>query len=127
MPGSISRTTGTNTQPASGAAIPPRFNSGDLTKVWNGGPAISIGASGMGVKQVQNALNDAGQNVGVADGAFGPKTEGALKAFQKSANIAVTGKIDKATLAALTRKLDGARPAPANTAITNERFMSNPQ
>src|SRR5687767_11155139 len=112
MPQSISRTTGSNPIIA---PVPSRFSSADLTKVWNGGSPISIGASGLGVKQVQNALNDAGHGVGLADGAFGPKTEAALKAFQQAAKIAVTGKIDRATLAALSRKLDGsAQPPPSN-------------
>jgi peptidoglycan hydrolase-like protein with peptidoglycan-binding domain len=124
MPQSIGRTNGTtHPTPAAGAGIPQRFNSQDLAKVWNGGTAISIGASGMGVKQAQQALNDAG----VADGAFGPKTEAALKAFQKSASLPQTGKIDKPTLQALTAKLDGNRPAPSNAALTNARFTGNAQ
>lgn len=128
MPGSISRNNGT-TQTSSGATppVPSRFNSQDLTKVWNGGPAITIGASGLGVKQAQTALNDAGVSVGVADGAFGPKTQAALKLFQKGMSLPQTGKLDKATLVALTTKVDGNRPAPVNSALNNDRFKGNPQ
>lgn len=126
MPQSISRIGGATATTTSNP-IPARFDAADLKKVWNGGSPLSIGASGMGVMQVQAALNDVGFSVGAADGAFGPKTEGALKGFQKAAGLAVSGKIDKATLSALGRKLgDGGQPKPAG-ALTNGRFVGNGQ
>ena len=42
------------------------------------------GSRGDRVKTVQKALNDAGFPCGPADGRFGPKTEGAVKAFQQA-------------------------------------------
>lgn len=127
MPSSIGRTGGTTNTPATTSnTLSPRFDAADLKKVWSGGTAISIGASGMGVQQVQTALNDVGFSVGKADGAYGPKTEAALKGFQKAANLPQTGKIDKPTLAALSRKLDGSGPKPSG-ALTNGRFVGNAQ
>ncbi|MFL5319395.1 MAG: peptidoglycan-binding protein [Myxococcaceae bacterium] len=126
MPQSISRTGGA-TAPTTSPSIPARFDAADLKKIWNGGTAISIGASGMGVQQIQSALNDVGYPVGTADGAFGPKTEGALKGFQKSQNLPQTGKIDKATINALGIKLGGPSPKPTGGALTNNRFVGNAQ
>ena len=55
-------------------------------------PAGSIkkGLSGNGVKWLQYELAEAGYNVKI-DGVFGPKTEDALKDFQKVCRIAIDG------------------------------------
>jgi peptidoglycan hydrolase-like protein with peptidoglycan-binding domain len=52
------------------------------------------------VKSAQQALNKHGAQL-VADGKMGPKTRAALKDFQKSNNLKVTGKLDSATQKAL--------------------------
>lgn len=54
------------------------------------------------VKNVQQALNKNGANVAV-DGKMGPKTKAALKSFQQGHGLKATGKLDKATKAALSR------------------------
>ena len=54
------------------------------------------------VKRLQQLLFDASQNI-VVDGMFGPSTESAVKAFQKSAGLVVDGSAGPATLAALER------------------------
>ena len=53
------------------------------------------------VKAVQQALNDAGYDCGVADGLAGKKTEEAIKAFEQDNGLAVDSVIDDALLAAL--------------------------
>ena len=52
------------------------------------------------VKSAQEALNKNGANLAV-DGKYGPKTRAAVKSFQQGHGLKVTGKLDKATLAAL--------------------------
>jgi peptidoglycan hydrolase-like protein with peptidoglycan-binding domain len=59
---------------------------------------FKVGSKGEAVKKVQELLN---LN---ADGAFGPGTEKAVKAFQKKSSLPVTGIVDQATLKALTAK-----------------------
>ena len=51
--------------------------------------------------RAQKALTARGYRPGVADGLWGPKTRKALKAFQKDAQLAVTGKLDGKTQALL--------------------------
>jgi peptidoglycan hydrolase-like protein with peptidoglycan-binding domain len=52
------------------------------------------------VEHIQTALNHQGAHLEV-DGTMGPKTVAALKTFQKSHHLKVTGKADAATLKAL--------------------------
>ncbi|HKO95376.1 MAG TPA: YCF48-related protein [Pyrinomonadaceae bacterium] len=53
------------------------------------------------VRRAQQALNAAGYNVGVPDGRSGTKTVAALKKFQATRSLTITGKFDDATLAEL--------------------------
>jgi murein DD-endopeptidase MepM/ murein hydrolase activator NlpD len=63
---------------------------------------LKAGALGNTVKQLQQAMLDAGITVrGGADGIFGPATASALQQFQTSQGLPATGKVDKATAAAL--------------------------
>ena len=58
-------------------------------------PTLKVGSKGASVKIVQ-------KKIGVTpDGAFGPKTEAALKAYQKKHGIPATGVVDAATWAKL--------------------------
>ena len=52
------------------------------------------------VERLQTALNANGATLTV-DGKMGPKTRAALEAFQKAHGLKVTGRPDKATIAAL--------------------------
>jgi peptidoglycan hydrolase-like protein with peptidoglycan-binding domain len=55
-------------------------------------------AAGQGnVKQVQEALKDKGFDPGAIDGVMGQKTQEALKSFQQSKNLKVTGRLDSET------------------------------
>jgi peptidoglycan hydrolase-like protein with peptidoglycan-binding domain len=63
---------------------------------------LSRGARGEAVKSVQQALVNQGLAVtGGVDGIFGPGTESALKSFQSSNGLAVTGAVDDGTALAL--------------------------
>lgn len=56
------------------------------------------------VKQVQQALNDAGYNCGTPDGAAGKNTKKAISDFQVASGSEATGEIDDALLVALGLK-----------------------
>ncbi len=53
------------------------------------------------VKDVQNALKNAGYDPGKIDGHMGKQTSEAIKAFQKANNLTVNGKANKKTWALL--------------------------
>ena len=63
------------------------------------------------VKQVQQALNDAGYNCGTPDGMAGKKTHTAISDFQAANGLSVTGEIDEALLTALGIDFDRDEPA----------------
>lgn len=53
------------------------------------------------VKSVQTALNAKGYDAGPADGALGPRTRGAIRAYQIASGMTATGAIDQALLTSL--------------------------
>jgi putative chitinase len=59
------------------------------------------GNSGAAVAQLQQRLKDLGFDIGVIDGVFGPGTEAAVIAFQKSQQLGADGVAGPQTLAAL--------------------------
>ncbi|MFP2903979.1 peptidoglycan-binding domain-containing protein [Pyxidicoccus sp. 3LFB2] len=65
-------------------------------------PTLKRGASGPSVKALQQALAAAGFSPGAADGQFGPKTEAAVKAFQKAKGLVADGIVGPKTRASLT-------------------------
>jgi peptidoglycan hydrolase-like protein with peptidoglycan-binding domain len=62
---------------------------------------LSEGSSGPQVKAAQYLLNEHGFDAGTADGAFGPNTEGAVRAFQQSRSLSVDGVVGRKTWTAL--------------------------
>lgn len=50
------------------------------------------------IRQAQAALNQKGFNAGPQDGIWGPETESAVRSFQKSRGIEVTGRLDERTM-----------------------------
>ena len=64
-------------------------------------PLIKKGAKGDAVTLLQHLLNDHGFSVGAVDGDFGPKTEKALKDYQKSVHLAEDGQAGRDTWTAL--------------------------
>lgn len=61
------------------------------------------GSQSMTVLEAQNKLNELGFSVGKPDGNMGPKTKSQLSRFQQSRKIPVTGTLDPATIAELSR------------------------
>ena len=53
------------------------------------------------VKAAQQALKDKGHDPGTVDGRMGPKTEAALREFQKAQGMESTGELDNKTTDAL--------------------------
>ena len=64
----------------------------------------SQSASSDEVRQAQKKLNDLGYQTGQPDGVFGPRTQEALRNFQKAKNIEATGRLDEKTTSALGLK-----------------------
>ncbi|VVB68922.1 Putative peptidoglycan binding domain protein [uncultured archaeon] len=63
---------------------------------------LAVGSTGPLVKTLQSTLNSAGANPALnVDGIFGPKTETAVKAFQKSHGLAQDGIVGPITWKAL--------------------------
>jgi Putative peptidoglycan binding domain len=54
-----------------------------------------------GVRRIQEALDQAGHDVGPIDGQWGPQTESALREFQEAQGMEATGEPDEETLTAL--------------------------
>lgn len=79
-------------------------------------PVLRKGDRGQAVRELQDMLKRLGHNPGPIDGVFGPKTEAAVKAFQKAARIAVDGVVGPVTWSKLDAALAAQRaqtqPAP---------------
>ena len=63
-------------------------------------PTLKKGAKGPDVSHLQDRLNAHGAGVGV-DGAFGPRTDAAVRSFQQAHGLAVDGIVGRNTWAAL--------------------------
>ena len=65
-------------------------------------PGAKSGNVRMTLKQAQQRLNELGFDVGTPDGAAGPRTQNALRTFQKDQGLPVTGRLDQATMRQLS-------------------------
>src|SRR5262249_50886124 len=72
------------------------------------------------IRQIQQALDKNGQQVGRVDGRWGPKTSDALKQFQQSKGIQTNGQLDQQTLSSVST----ARSSPSITRITLRRLSN---
>lgn len=99
--GSVGSSTDTQTQ---------RDQSGRMGSSRRGAGHMAAGThmSKDKVKEVQAALKNKGMDPGPEDGMMGPKTQAALREFQKSNNLQVTGRIDEKTASALGVEMAGA-------------------
>lgn len=91
----------------------------EIDAVGRGEKEIAKGARGPGVRGLQDALIVLGKlpRSPGADGIFGSGTERALMTFQREAGLPASGRLDRATLEALDRKLTNnpaGRAAPAD-------------
>lgn len=67
-------------------------------------PAPAAGTPAVtNLKQAQERLGQLGYDAGVADGKIGAKTTAALRLFQKDHNLPETGRLDQATMKALSQ------------------------
>jgi peptidoglycan hydrolase-like protein with peptidoglycan-binding domain len=69
----------------------------------NSNPAPPVDPQPMTLEQAQTKLNELGFKVGKIDGVMGRRTRSGLKRFQKEKGISVTGELDAATMAALSK------------------------
>ena len=88
---------------------------------------LKEGSSGPAVKKLQQQLKDKGFDPGHIDGAFGPGTEAALIAFQKSEGLAADGIAGPRTLAKLAGESSGARPGRCRTSSTRSPSSRSPR
>lgn len=79
------------------AAVAPAAVSAATTAT---GPTLRYGSYGSAVRVLQSKLNAKGYRL-VVDGAFGPKTRAAVRAFQAKSRIGATGVVTAATWRAL--------------------------
>jgi peptidoglycan hydrolase-like protein with peptidoglycan-binding domain len=91
---------------ASVVAAPAAVAQSPTTPAHLGDRVLRAGASGADVKELQQALGQAGFKV-KTDGKFGTGTLRAVKRFQRASRLKPTGTVDKKTVAALKRALRG--------------------
>jgi lysozyme len=72
-----------------------------LQKLIKGPVPLRLGSRGQVVAKLQQLLNKQGANIGVADGAFGPRTKNAVINFQKSRQLSPDGIVGPRTWIAL--------------------------
>lgn len=68
------------------------------------------------LKAVQQALKDRGHDPGAIDGVMGPRTEAAVRDFQKTEGLPETGRLDATTLSKLSVGADTGVSASPPTA-----------
>ena len=78
---------------------------------------LKQGSKGSQVTELQKLLNNAGYSPGTIDGIFGPKTEAALRAYQKANSLTADGIYGPKTAAALTGSTSAVKSVsePTNT------------
>jgi peptidoglycan hydrolase-like protein with peptidoglycan-binding domain len=87
------------------------------------GVGLKPGDGGAAVKTLQRRLAAAGFDPGGVDGKFGPRTEAALRAYQKKAGLEVTGRADLETATALLN--EPARTLPSTPRGANGRLADS--
>ncbi len=68
------------------------------------------------IRDIQQALNQRGYNVGAPDGALGPRTRAAIRTYQADAGLPVTGEPSAELFAHLTGQAGTGTPGGPNTA-----------
>jgi len=86
---------------------------------------LDIGSSGSNVVKVQKRLIQWDYLDGVADGRYGPKTQAAVKLFQRRNGIPVTGKVSTATATALGVTLTSSGGGSKTTSSTSATITSS--
>jgi len=89
-------------------------------------PVLRKGDRGQAVRELQDMLKRLGHNPGPIDGVFGPKTEAAVKAFQKAARIAVDGVVGPQTWSTIEAALK-ARQEPKSDPKPEPKPQADPK
>lgn len=106
--------------PAGAATASTTSAAAATTLTW---PQVSIGAQGERVVAIQYLLNERIGAGLVVDGIFGPKTEAAVKDFQRKAKIGVDGIVGPVTWTHLIITVTKGDTGPAVSAVQhNLRF-----
>ena len=92
----------------------------EFAAVVAGRLSFGRGDDGDGVRRAQQALTAAGFGV-AATGIFGPTTEGVVKQLQQARGLPVTGRIDVATMAAMSKTTSSKTPRIDQNALPHER------
>lgn len=64
-------------------------------------PSQTQAGGGFTLRNAQQRLNELGYDAGTPDGAMGPRTQAALRAFQQDRGLNASGRLDQATINAL--------------------------
>ena len=80
------------------------------------GPALAQAMGDEKVKAAQQALKDKGHDPGTIDGKMGPKTQSAIRDFQKAQGMEATGHLDAKTMQSLG--MDGDKTSSAGASAT---------
>ena len=89
----------------------------------SGNPVLKIGSSGASVADLQRRLNAAGFDCGAADGKFGPRTDAAVRSFQRAHGLSVDGVVGNQTWGSL-KGSTAAPPPPASSGATGTPTLS---
>ncbi len=85
---------------------------------------LEQGSRGEPVRQLQQALIDAGVPVGGgADGIFGPQTRASVERFQSAQGLPVSGRVDQATAEALASQSSAGDDAPQPASTTQDGYV----
>lgn len=84
--------------PAAASLWPTSNDTVVLTGIATNVLPLRRGARGAQVAVLQGLLKETGNDPGSVDGDFGPRTEAAVKAFQRARGVQPTGVVDAATL-----------------------------
>ena len=76
---------------------------GRLSVDGGAAPSQTKAGASMSAREAQARLNALGYNVGTPDGKLGPKSVAAIRSFQQDKGLPVSGRLDTATLDALSR------------------------
>lgn len=116
--------TGTTEKNGAKGAAGTMDKSGD--KAARGEMKADKAAKGGGnVRAAQQALKDKGHDPGPVDGKMGPKTQAALKDFQKAQGLKETGRLDNETMAKLEMKTGAADSATPSASPKTDSTTSS--
>ncbi|HEY3446109.1 MAG TPA: peptidoglycan-binding protein [Myxococcales bacterium] len=86
------------------------------TSQSSGNPVLKVGSSGSAVADLQRRLAAAGFSPGPADGQFGPKTDAAVRSYQRANGLSADGVVGNQTWSSLRGSSASAPPPPSSSA-----------